>query len=225
MKQRVIGFLVVLVLFGLVLYTQKYFGRVVMHETLSEVAKRPDMFFKNAKDFADNHRFDRSSYHIEMAIKAIRKVEKDLDLSSIDLLENGINELEIIHDQLLKDSLLTDAMFKAFEYSLNTLAVAELRASEVYAEDDHRDLANLALKHAQLHLKNAMQYENFMSSIDTMHLQVEARVFQEIDSLIENETISTIAVTERIDEILREMDQLIEAGIQERTPKKHNHED
>jgi len=180
------------------------------HPTLSVQADLPDIHLKHVKYYAEDHRYNRGIFHLDRAIAAIRNIERDVDSESGALLELAITKLDEIHKELVLDSLKTKDLYDAFDYTLSTLARAELEVSEMYAETNQRDLAKLAMKHAQLHLKNALLFEDSMWYGDSLHLEVEKKVYAELDSLIDNEAISPTDLTLRIDDIIKEMNQLLE---------------
>jgi hypothetical protein len=209
MKNRFIWYILTAIGIMLALYIPHQFRYEAKHPSLNEEADFPDIYFKNVKHYAKENRYERSVYHLEQAINSIRKIETDIDDGSINLLEDAILDLEIVQNELLGDSLKDKDMLNAFEKTLNTLALAELKVSEMYAETNHRDLANMALKHAYLHIKNAMLFENSIWFEDSMHLEIEKHVYYELDSLLENQTISPIELADKINTIIVEIDRLI----------------
>jgi tetratricopeptide (TPR) repeat protein len=200
-----IGVILILILPGKLNY-------VGMHPSLSSEAQRPDIYFNNVAYYLKEKSFDRSLKHLDKAIASIQKIKNDLNAESKERLDGAIDKLEILRSELMKDSVLTDKMKGTFEYALNTLACAELNISEMYTESDQRKLANIALKHAQLHLKNAMTFKGTDWNDPNEHRKIEMHVFLEVDSLLENQWITQAHYSARLDHILDEMNQLIEEG-------------
>ena len=89
-----------------------------------------------AKDYEEMARHDRSAYSLEQAIQAIWKLEKDVDDESFDRLEHTIHKLEEVHKHILRDSIPSSEMLKAFEYALGNLAHAELEVAEKYSKSN-----------------------------------------------------------------------------------------
>ncbi|MEQ9405639.1 MAG: hypothetical protein RIM99_18765 [Cyclobacteriaceae bacterium] len=204
MKTRYLFYILgtVLVFFTLFLFNKD--NVVDQHPSLSVEAERPDIYLRNAAHYAFEHDYDRSLYHLDKAIEAIRKIESDVDLQSVELLDGAISRLQNVREKFIADSTMTGDMYSEFEFSLNALAHAELRVSEMYAETNHREFATMALKHARLHLKNAIWFG------DESFQQVENNVFLEIDSLIQNDALSPVELTSKIDRIIIELDKLLE---------------
>lgn len=203
MKNKLVWLILGIAVIFLIIFFVQRDEEVIENPTLSVEADKPDTYLKTVANHAFNHEFDKCIYHLEKAIESIQTIESDVDQESAELLEGAISRLESVKQEFVKDSLITTDMNAAFEYSLNVLARAELRVSEMYAETNQREFAELALKHARLHVKNA-QWQG-----DAKYEDKEHYVFLEIDSLIQDESISPVDLTIRIDKILKEMDQLI----------------
>lgn len=209
MKYQYIWYLLTVVGLALIIYVPSQFGYESDHPSLNVEADFPDAYFKNVKYYANENRYESSIYHLEKAINSIRRIETDMDDESIDLLERAILKLETVKHELLDDSLNQKGMYHSFEYALNTLALTELKVSEMYAETNQRDFARMAIKHAKLHMRNAMLFENSLWFDEVNHLEIEKHVFYELDSLVENNSISPVELTKKINSIIAEMDQLV----------------
>ena len=180
------------------------------HPTLSASAQMPDYYLKNVKHYEEEDRHEISAYNLEKAIASIWKLEKDVDEESFQKLEKAIKRLETIHHSILEDSVDIQNMRVAFDYALNNLAHAELEIAEMYAETNHMDKANIAVKHAQLHIKNAMLFHNPFWEADSVQLAIEKHVFEEMENLLENVSVSPIEYTLSLDKMIKEIDQIIE---------------
>jgi len=209
MEQRTIWYILTAVAICGILYLPGRFNYASKHASLSNEAEMPDIYLKNVEHYINEHSFDRSVYHLQKAIESIRKIEADVDVNSNELLESAVSKLQMVQGELLADSLVTEDMLHAFEYSLNALARTELKVSEMYAKTNRRDLAILALKHAKLHLRNAMMFRSSKQDANSVRFQLEKHVFLELDSLMTNELISPLQLVDKIDHIIHEMDQVV----------------
>lgn len=209
---RVLAYLGFIIGIFLIIYLMKVAGITYEshHASLNEEATEPDLFLNNSKRFAKEEVIDRSLYHLDRAIHSIRTLEEDLDINSGEKLEEAIQQLDRIYNEIVRDSLITQDMNEAFEYALNTMTMAELRVSERYAESNKTDLAIVALKYAKLHLKNTLRYAT------SPHNAFEIKVYHEIDSMIEGQSMPAVLITEKIDQVIAEMDELVAEEAQEK---------
>lgn len=152
---------------------------------------------------------ERSIYHLRKAIESIKRIEHDTDLASIEGLDKAILELEKVNEELVKDSINLSLIYRAFDYTLNNLAHAELEVSEMYAETNQEEKSKLAMRYAQMHVRNALLFQQAVYEPGSDHVQIEQHVFQELDSLITNEALSSADLTLKIDHIIKEVDELI----------------
>ncbi|MEQ9467591.1 MAG: hypothetical protein RLN88_09275 [Ekhidna sp.] len=208
MKKIVYVIIGVITLFLIILLSQeeKY---VEKHPTLNTTAEMPDLYLRNVAYYADADKMKQSAHNLEKAIESIWKIEQDVDDASFAKLERAIKDLEIIHHAMLTDSLEGIDMSQTFEYALDNLARAELEVSEMYAETNNMDNANIALKYAQLHIKNAMLFHDGFWDSDTVQLAIERRVFEEMDSLSKNKSITPVEYVITIDKMIKEIDQIL----------------
>ncbi|MEQ8580728.1 MAG: hypothetical protein RIC30_05830 [Marinoscillum sp.] len=173
------------------------------HPSLNETSAEPDLYLSNVRHYAKEELAERSLYHLDKAIESIKKIETDIDVNSQQKVDEAIVHLEMIYEEIARDSLVSSDLNKAFEFALNALTLAELRISERYAESNRPDQAKVALKYAQMHLKSASQYS------DLPNMDLERHIYYEIDSLILSESMASVLVAEKIDHFISEMDSLI----------------
>ena len=117
--------------------------------------------------------------------------------------------MEALHASLAKDSFNSHDINKDFNFALKNLAHAELEIAEMYAETEHFDQSKIALKYAQLHIKNAMLYHSPFWKESTENLVVEEQVFDRLDSLITSQTTSVADHVFTIDALIKQVDSLI----------------
>ena len=173
------------------------------HPSLNDTSAEPDLYLSNVRHYAKEELAERSLYHLDKAIESIKKIETDIDVNSQQKVDEAIVHLEMIYEEIARDSLVSSDLNKAFEFALNALTLAELRISERYAESNRPDQAKVALKYAQMHLKSASQYS------DLPNMDLERHIYYEIDSLILSESMASVLVAEKIDHLISEMDSLI----------------
>ncbi|WP_258104896.1 hypothetical protein [Marinoscillum sp. MHG1-6] len=205
MKNRYIGYLAFLIF----AFSSFYLGSRIHltyashHSSLSDDNMETDMYLQNARYYIHDNVFDRSTYHIDQAKKSLRRLEEDIDIESGQEIEDAINSLNKIEREIVENKFEPSDMNKAFAKTLETVALAELRISERYAESANLDIAQVALKYAKLHLRNAMEYEHLPNKT------YDLKVYQQIDSLIESPEISPIEISNKLDEMIREMNEII----------------
>lgn len=173
------------------------------HATLNESAIEPDMLLNNVRHYAKENGLERSLKHLDKAIYAIKNLELDSDENSQAKMEEAITMLDRVYNKLLKEGKVSEDMYEAFEFSLNILALSELRVSEKYAESNNIKMSEIALKYAKMHLKSAIKYAKHPN------FETELHIFNEIDSLIAAGAIAPVLITEKIDHMISEMDTLI----------------
>jgi hypothetical protein len=210
MKKQQVSIIVIgiFVLFA-IFYMYNREPEIEQHPTLNAAAKMPDFYLKNVEHYEEEDRHEISAFNLEKAIESIWKLEQDVNQESFQNLEQVIERLEEIHRRIVQDSVETHTMKSTFEYALNNLAQSELEIAEMYAETNNLDKANIAVKYAQLHIKNAMLFHNPFWRADSVQLGLEKQVFLEMDSLIDNESVSPVEYTMTLDKMIKQIDEII----------------
>jgi len=206
-----IGFILVVIIIIIYLYPTgaSEGGDQSGNPTLSNQAVYIDTYFRNIAFYSDKNRNDESALNIRKAIKTIKELQADVDDQSYERLESSLDELENIQDAILEDSLDPGKMSSSFEFVLNNLARIELEISEIYAETNQIETAQIALKYAQAHIKNAILFHSKLEGSNEEQLVIEQKVFSEMDSLLENNRISPVAYTLMLDKMIQEVDSLL----------------
>lgn len=209
MKKQIIWIIIGVVTLFMIIY---FVGQDQTPEnpTLNNSAQMPDEYLKSVDYYEQADRHSMSAFNLEKAIQSIWKLEGDVDDESFAKLEDAIQRLEEVHQHILRDSVDIEDLRSAFEYALNNLAHAELEIAEMYAETNHLDQADIALKYAKLHIKNAMLFHNPYWDSSPRKLAIEKQVFMEIDSLMKNESVSPVEYTLALDKMIKEIDEIIE---------------
>ncbi len=184
--------------FGYKWYKQTYNPIVLTEEVI-----KPDILLDNTKQYAKEHSYDRSVSQIEDAIRAIRRIEPELDEESRKLLESSIDDMLIVYAELRNDTLIMEDLNAAFSKALNALTIAELRVTEFLLESDNSDKAIIALKYGMYHIKNALRFSEGRKK------EYEAHIYDEIDSLLESRDLDHDEMIARLEIMIAELDSLI----------------
>lgn len=182
---------------------------VVEHFTTNEIiplrgeAVDPDLLLSNSRTYYREHAYSRSVSNLDEAIKSIRAIEADIDEEGKALLEDVILDLEIVKKELEADSLNLDDLNTSYSEALNALTEAELKVTRTLIETDHDGEAIVALKYGMMHLKNTLKYTSGAKK------QYEIRIYEEIDSLLENKSMPHDEMVKKLDAIMVELDSLI----------------
>jgi len=152
----------------------------------------------------------RSSVLLENIMEAVKEMEKNPNVRDDHLLDEALDKLNLVNQEVIGDSLTAVDVYDAFSFTLNALAKAELNITEAAGKSNQKDLARLALKQAQAHVKNAFLLEHSIRYNNAEHFDLEVDIFRELDSLIENKLIPTKDLNKKIDGIIKELDVLLE---------------
>ncbi len=210
MKKKYIILIAIVGAFYAILYFwNKEEKSIKQHPTLHDTAADPDDYLLEAKEYEAMHRHDKSAYSIEQAIQSIWRLENDVDDESFERLEETIQKLEAVHRKIVRDSVPSEELLTAFEYALGNLAHAELEVAEKYSKSNQIHEAKLALKYAQLHIKNALVFHNPNVKEDSAQLASETRLVDRMDSLFGQENQSQEEYSSTLDLLIEEVDKII----------------
>lgn len=151
----------------------------------------------------------RSSVHLSALIELVNEFEEYPNLSEKEAMDQAIDKLARLDQQLMNDSLNSQNILDAFNFTLNTLAKAELEISEAAIKTNQKKLAVLAIKQAQLHVKTALLMDYSMKTNDFDSDTEEYEILTEIEQLVQNDTISIHELDEQIAKISNEIDAMI----------------
>ncbi len=172
------------------------------HLSLNQKAFRPDIEIQNARRYAREDHMERTQLHVQKAMYAINEIKQDVDIQSGEVLQDAIAQLGVVHEQIEADCLDREDMSAAFDYALCGLALAELRVCEMYAETNNEELAFRALNIARTHLKNALRASSGNENI-------ESQILVEMETLIEAKDVPPAHLTQKIDELIEDMDEVV----------------
>lgn len=183
------------------------FGALYGIKMLAPAKPVPDIHFKNSRTYFKEKSYKRGLGELIKAIKAIRDLERDLDLASQRMLEESIGDLEIVKEELENDSLVMDDLNVSYSEALNALTEAEIKLTKALLKTDHRHDAMVALKYGMMHLRNTLIFTQGEKKA------TEIRIHDEINEIIENKSLTDDEIMERLDEIIVELDSLLEDNL------------
>lgn len=206
---KLIWYLGALVALIAILVLPSQLGYNAKHPTLNYVAEEPDIHIRNVGRYLEDGEIPRSIHHLKKAIETIREIESDVDSDNCECLDEAVEKLELVYADMENGEVNLNYMYETFELTLNSLAHAELEVSEQYAQKNEQKRAKRALGFAQMHIRNSLLIQKNLYDEPSEHSIIELRVMDEIDSLIENESISQVELTLKIGQIKDEVDLLI----------------
>jgi len=217
MKNRYIILLFVIVIFYSFLYFwHKEEMKDKLYPVIHKTAVDPDDYLMEAKEYESMNQHSKSAQSIERAIHAIWRLEANLDDDSFNRLEQTIERLEIIHRKLVRDSVTSDELLTTFEYALGNLAHAELGVAEKYGETNQWKEAKTALRFALVHIKNALIVHHSEVRGDSLQLQLENSLSDEIKHLLAQKDLSDPKYSDSLKGLIRKVDQMVDLmGIKE----------
>lgn len=192
--------LALLIVFG-ALYSVRFF-KSDKPIPLTGQAVDPDLLLSNSRTYVKEHAYGRSLENLDMAINSIRDIEGDLDEESTQLLEEAIRDLELVKQELQGDSLNLNDLNISYSEALNALTEIEIKVTKALLKTDHNHEAMVALKYGMVHLKNTLKYTQGAKK------DYEIHIYEEIDSLLENKSISNEEMIQKLTKIELELDSL-----------------
>ncbi|MFT4737148.1 MAG: hypothetical protein ACI8QD_000593 [Cyclobacteriaceae bacterium] len=199
------NFLIALVIFFVLILGIKssYYETIEMekHPAVNEYAVLPDHMLRNASHYYIDYgqRLTTIDY-IHKAIDAMKIIEKDMDDYSNETIEFAIMDLEVLIAEFERKEIDERHMQHAFANALNSLALAQLRASEVYQRDSLKEDAENAAMYALEHISNSMYFS------DAGELRAERHIYELIEELKKNEKITAEDKRERLHAAVEELD-------------------
>lgn len=210
MKKLIIGILIFAAfLTALYLWDQSN-KRGKQHPEIHSQASKPDNYLLEAMAYEGENRHAKSAVKIEQAIEAIWALEPGVDDESFEHLEIAIRKLENVHRRILRDTIPYDELLTALEFSLGNLAHVELGVAAKYSASNRTMETRTALKYAQLHLKNILVLHNPNVTDESVILNSELKLLEEIDSLLANKELSQTEYSAALDKMLKEVDVILE---------------
>lgn len=169
-------------------------------------ATDPDFHLDNSRSYLlRDYDYQRSHEQLDKAIFAMRELEKRLDDEGKKIIEKSISDLNIIAREIEERALVKADMNIAYAEALNALTFAEIKISEHLLEIDASQDAIIELKYGMLHLRNALKYAE-----DDNLKEFEMHIYEELDSLIANKSLSHDEMKERLDQMLVELGHFVD---------------
>ncbi|MAE87374.1 MAG: hypothetical protein CMB80_31865 [Flammeovirgaceae bacterium] len=168
--------------------------------TVTSDAIDPDLFLKNSSKYYNSAAHNRSMEQLLKAIKAIEKIEQEIDEDSRKIVDFAVTDLKEIYSEMRHDTFDINKLNKASVKALNALTYAELKVTEHFVESQDLNNAKIALDYSMLHIKNALRFSEGVTK------EYEIKIYSELDSLIQNKHLSDEELIARIQQMLEELD-------------------
>jgi G3E family GTPase len=182
------------VVFGLFYFPSRFISD---HITLNELSTLPDGELLNVIYYLERNEVSRSAIHLEAAIDIITLIKQDVDLATSHKLDKTTDDLKVLAANIRAHSATREQIDDAIAQTLNTLAFAQLRIFETYAEVNRFDEAFLALTYAHTHMENLLDFSDSITHENT-NLMI-----QKLNNVITNETLSNVEIITEVDEIVK----------------------
>jgi len=167
---------------------------------------KADIHLSNSKSYLlREYDYERSHDQLRKAIQAMRDLEEGLDEESKFIIETSIKDLDKVSKEIENKALVKGDMSVAYAKALDALTYAEIRISEHLLDIHASKEAVIALKYGMVHLRNAIKF----SDSETLK-QFEMHIYEELDSLIENNTLTHDEMKKKLDHMLVELDHFVE---------------
>lgn len=167
---------------------------------------KPDFYLDNSKVYLlREYDYERSHAQLAKAIESMRELEKELDEQGKFIIETSIKDLHKISREIESKELSKADLNAAYAKALDALTYAEIKISEHLLEENSSKDAIIALKYGMVHLRNALKYS------DSEELKnFEMHIYEELDSLIDNKSLSHDEMKKKLDHLLDELDYIVE---------------
>lgn len=149
-------FLVIVGIGGLGYYNQSSLSDYLDPST----ASMPRAHLLLAENEYRRDKLEESYREIDLGIKSLYSIEDYSDSVANYYIELAIKELELIKDEIIKDSVNTEDMNHAFFETFNAMAYVNLRLSELRLEEDRKMKALEYFKNSFSNLKLSISYAN-----------------------------------------------------------------
>mgnify|MGYP001791945953 CR=1 FL=1 len=167
---------------------------------------KTDFYLDNSKVYLlREYDYERSHAQLTKAIESMRELEKELDEQGKFIIETSIKDLDKISEEFENKELSKADLNAAYAKALDALTYAEIKISEHLLEENSSKDAIIALKYGMVHLRNALKYS------DSEELKnFEMHIYEELDSLIDNKSLSHDEMKKKLDHLLEELDYIVE---------------
>lgn len=167
---------------------------------------KTDFYLDNSKVYLlREYDYERSHAQLVKAIESMRELEEELDEQGKFIIETSIKDLDKISEEIENKELSKADLNAAYAKALDALTYAEIKISEHLLEENSSKDAIIALKYGMVHLRNALKYS------DSEELKnFEMHIYEELDSLIDNKSLSHDEMKKKLDHLLEELDYIVE---------------
>lgn len=177
-----------------------------IHDELTiELAMGPVRHLSDARHLIVNKDYNGAIKELDNAMMKMRVIEQYSDSSSVAHIEQAVKDLEVVEEEIRKDSLIINDLNKAFFNALNSIAHACMTISE-----DNLDKGE---KYKSMRFMNATFAEmiaslKFVNSVELR--KREEKVIGHVRQILDNMEESEYTYKFDYDAINHELEELIE---------------
>lgn len=174
-----------------------------IHPMTNDLAVQPDYMLIRAMQHISEHEEKVSIEYMEKAIESMRLLESDAEKESEQIIEAAIGDIILLEEELAAKHSDEARVKHAFLNALNSLALAQLKKSEIYIEQHNYAASKTAMKYATEHLRCAERFSN------PNELVVENNFKNSISMIAKDESSSDERLIAQLDELITEMDAVV----------------
>ncbi len=194
---------ILLILIGLVAIY--YINASYVSEYLDEnKAKMPKIHLMLVEKALTKHNMNESYDEVNLAIKSMTEVEQYTDSIANLYIDKAINELVLLRREILKDTVYLEDFNHAFYETLNAMAYANLRLSELEIEKGNLSSAQRFVKTSFVYLKKSLKYS------DESKVNKEEKVIDEIREIMKSLKYENNIQELDFEKVNKEMEALLE---------------
>lgn len=175
----------------------------LVHPMTNDLAVQPDYMMLIANDYLVAHQQDASIEYMEKAIESMRILERDADSESDLVIEAAIRDLRRLETELQTKKSDKNRINHAFLNALNSLALAQLRESEVYLQEKNYSASKIAMEYANEHLQHAIRFSN------SQELEKENELQNLINTIALNVSLPNDQVSAELGGLIDEMNTIV----------------
>lgn len=167
---------------------------------ISDEVTNPDLYLSNTKSYYQEHAVDRSIMQLEKAIEAIEEIEQDIDDDSKRIIDTALGDIRRVKAKMQEGDIDVETLNKVSIEALNALTYAEIKVTEHFVESHEQEEARIALKYGLIHMKNALNFSKGKTR------EYEIQIYNDIDSLLDNEELKNEEIITRLEQMLRDIE-------------------
>ncbi|MEP1096321.1 MAG: hypothetical protein ABJG78_14490 [Cyclobacteriaceae bacterium] len=174
-----------------------------IHPMTNELAVQPDHMLTRAMQHIAEDDKKVSIEYMEKAIESMRLLESDAGKESEQVIEAAIRDIVLLEEELAAKHSNEGRVKQAFLNALNSLALAQLKESEIYIRQHNYAASKIAMKYATEHLRCAELFSN------QDELVKENSFKNSVSMIAMDESSSDEKLIARLDKLITEMDAVV----------------